>query len=98
MTIKHVTYQSNSIEGLNIESDIILKELKNISGLHSKIDSKKAIQNGYVVVETTYVNGLTKSSADMRPVIKHIDEKMNFREEAARTILARRAEQIRLEQ
>ena len=52
----------------------------------------------YVVVETTYVNGLTKSSADMRPVIKHIDEKMNFREEAARTILARRAEQIRLEQ
>lgn len=98
LTIKHVTYQSNSSEGLNIESDIILNELQNISGLHSKIDSKKAIQNGYVVVETTYVNGLTKSSADMRPVIKHIDEKMNFREEAERTILSRIAKQIREEQ
>lgn len=98
LTIKNVSYQSNSTQGLNIESEIITNELMNISGLHSKIDSKKAIQNGYVVVETTYVNGLTKSSADMRPVVKHIDEKMNFKEEAERTILSRIAKQIREEQ
>ena len=89
LTIKSVLYQSNSDQGLNIDSDIIAKELENISGLHSKIDSKKAIQNGYVVVETTYVNGLTKSSAVMRPLVKHIDDKMNLKEEAKNTILSR---------
>jgi hypothetical protein len=34
----------------------------------------------------------------MRPLIKRIDEKMNFREEAERTILSRIAKQIREEQ
>ncbi len=98
LTIKNVIYQSNSSDGLNIESQLINDELQNIEGFHSKISSQKATQNGYVVVETTYVNGLTRSSSDMKPVIKHIEDQIYFREAAEITISSRVAMQIRIDQ
>lgn len=95
LTIKNVVYQSNSDVGINVESEMIEQELKNIESMHSQIDAKKALQNGYVVVETTYVNGLTRSSADMRPVVKHIDDSFDFRMEAENAIASRIAHEIK---
>lgn len=98
LTVKNVMYQTNSERGINLESDIIKEELKNISNMHSKIDAKKAIQNGYVVVETTDINGLTKSSADMRPIIKHIEEYKDFGEEAKISIMNVVVKEIQVDQ
>lgn len=48
--------------------------------------AQKATQNGYVEVETTDINGVTRSTTDARPVIRHIDN-ISQLEEAASTVI-----------
>lgn len=98
LTTKTVIYQSNGIHGLNIDSRIIEQELNNISSMHSHIDAKRAIQNGYVVVETTNINGLKRSSAETHPLTKKIEDLSEFREAASATILSRVAHEIAINQ
>lgn len=87
LAIKYVTYQAFSDTGLNINSDIIEKELQNINNIHSNIDARKAIQNGYVEVEMTDINGITRSTADARPIIRHIDYIYELKEAASSVII-----------
>ena len=87
LAVKHVTYQAFSDTGLNINSEIIEQELQNIDSIHSNIGAQKAIQNGYVEVETTDIFGITKSTADTRPVIKHIDYAYELQEAASSVII-----------
>lgn len=98
LTTKSVIYQSNSNNGINLESEMIKKELENISSLHSKIDIEDALKNGYVVVESTGMNGLMRSSADMRPLIRHIDDICEFKKLAESTICSCIANEIREDQ
>ena len=88
LAIKYVTYQSFSDTGLNVDSEMIEKELQNINNIHSNIGAQKAIQNGYVEVETTDINGVTRSTANTRPVIKHIDYIYELKEAASNVILS----------
>lgn len=94
LAFKNVEYSSNSETGINIEAEIISRELKNIESMHSHISAEKAFQNGYVVVETTNIKGLTRSSAEMRPMIKHISGNENFGKEAKNTIISIIAREI----
>lgn len=87
LSTKYVTYQSFSNSSLNITSDLIEVELRNIDSIHSKISAEKAIQNGYVVVETTNIHGVTKSTADTRPIIRHIDNILELKDAASSVIL-----------
>lgn len=87
LSTKYVTYQSFSNSSLNITSDLIEVELQNIDSMHSKISAEKAIQNGYVVVETTNINGVKKSTADTRPMIRHIDNISELKDAASSVIL-----------
>lgn len=87
LATKYVTYQAFTNTGLNISSPLIEEELKNIDNIHSKIDAKKAMQNGYVEVETTNIQGITKSTADTRPIVKHIDNISEFKKAASDVIL-----------
>ncbi|SDZ76452.1 hypothetical protein SAMN02910384_00008 [Pseudobutyrivibrio sp. ACV-2] len=98
LTTKSVIYHTNSKKGINIESEMIENELNHISSLHSEIDVSHALRNGYVVVEATDINGVKKSSADMRPLIKHIDESIDFMEAAHSTITASVEREIRKNQ
>lgn len=87
LATKYVTYQSFTNTALNISSDMIEQELQNIDNMHSSINAKKAIQNGYVVIEATNIYGVTKSSACTRPIIKHIDNIAQLKEAASTVIL-----------
>lgn len=87
LSTKYVTYESFSNTALNISSDLIEHELQNIDNIHSSIGAKKATQNGYVEVETTNLNGVTKSSADAHPVTKHIDNILDLKSAASSVIL-----------
>ncbi len=87
LAIKYVTYQAFSDSGLNVSSEMIEKELQNINSIHSNIGVQKAIQNGYVEVETTDVNGITRSTANTRPIIKHIDCILELKEAASNIIV-----------
>ena len=62
--------------------------MQNINNIHSNIGAQKAIQNGYVEVETTDINGVTRSTANTRPVIKHINYIYELKEAAANVILS----------
>lgn len=87
LAMKYVTYQAFSDKGLNVKSEIIEKEIQNINTIHSNIGAEKAIQNGYVEVETTDFNGITRSTADKRPVIRHIEYEYEFKEAASKMII-----------
>lgn len=87
LAIKYVTYQAFADKGLNVGSEMIEKELQSINNIHSNIGAQKAIQNGYVEVETTDINGITRSTADTRPVIKHIDYIYELKEAASNVII-----------
>ena len=87
LAIKYVTYQAFSDSGLNVSSEMIEKELQNINSIHSNIGVQKAIQNGYVEVETTDVNGITRSTANTRPIIKQIDCILELKEAASNIIV-----------
>ena len=87
LSTKHVTYQAFSNSSLNISSDLIEQELQSIDNLHSSINAKKATQNGYVEVEATNMHGITKSTAEARPVKKHIDNILDLKEAASSVIL-----------
>lgn len=86
LAMKHVTYQAFSDTGLNVNSEMIERELNSINTIHSNIGAQKAIQNGYVEVETTDINGITRSTANTKPVIKHIDYIYELKE-AASTVM-----------
>ena len=64
LATKYVTYQSFTNSALNISSEIIEQELQNIDNMHSSINAKEALKNGYVEVETTNIYGVKKSSTD----------------------------------
>lgn len=87
LSTKYVTYQSFSNAALNISSNLIEQELRSIDNIHSSIDAKKATQNGYVEVEATNIHGVTKSTADTHPVIKHIDDILELKDAASIVIL-----------
>ena len=87
LATKEVTYQSFTNSALNISSDMIEHELQNIDNIHSSINAKKAIQNGYVQIEATNIYGVTKSSVDTKPVIKHINNIVQLKEAASTVIL-----------
>lgn len=97
LSSKSVIYQSYAKKGLNIDSEMINNELNNIETMHSHIDAKRAMQCGYVVVETTSVDGVKRSSTDSHPLIKTIEHDYEFKDAAKNTILALSAHNISVE-
>ena len=68
LATKYVTYQSFTNSALNISSEIIEQELQNIDNMHSNINAKEALKNGYVEVETTNIYGVKKSSTEQQTI------------------------------
>lgn len=87
LATKYVTYQSFTNSALNISSEIIEQELQNIDNMHSSINAKEALKNGYVEVETTNIYGVKKSSTDTKPIVKHIDNILELKNAASIVIL-----------
>ena len=83
----YVTYQSITNYALNISSEIIEQELQNIDNMHSSINAKEALKNGYVEVETTNIYGVKKSSTDTKPIVKHINNILELKDAASIVIL-----------
>lgn len=87
LATKYVTYQSFTNSALNISSEIIEQELQNIDNMHSSINAKEALKNGYVEVETTNIYGVKKSSTDTNPIVKHINNILELKDAASIVIL-----------
>ena len=87
LATKYVTYQSFTNSALNISSEIIEQELQNIDNMHSSINAKEALKNGYVEVETTNIYGVKKSSTDTKPIVKHINNILELKDAASIVIL-----------
>lgn len=87
LATKYVTYQSFTNSALNISSEIIEQELQNIDNMHSSINAKEALKNGYVEVETTNIYGVKKSSTDTKPIVKHINNISELKDAASIVIL-----------
>lgn len=87
LATKYVTYQSFTNSALNLSSEIIEQELQNIDNMHSSINTKEALKNGYVEVETTNIYGVKKSSTDTKPIVKHINNILELKDAASIVIL-----------
>ncbi|MDM5336370.1 hypothetical protein QUF84_03870 [Fictibacillus enclensis] len=84
VTEKSILFTSLAPEGLNINSEIINKELEGIDKIHSKLSSDEATKMDYVSVEAKNQNGRVFSTKDNRPVKYNLDERpQTLREFAA---------------
>lgn len=84
---KNISYQALPGNKINIDSELIEQEINNITKLHSHIDTKKAISNGYIIVETTSTSGIFRSSRKRKPIVQHYSsDDENFYEIAPKGI------------
>ena len=75
---KSIIFTSMSRLGLNIDSKAVKDSLDEVGNIQKDLSVEKATRNGYVKVEATGRNGITRSTEDHEPVRKHIKRMTEF--------------------
>lgn len=75
---KSIIFTSTSRLGLNIDSKAVKESLDEVGNIQKDLPVEKATRNGYVKVEATGRNGITRSTEDHEPVRKHIKRMTEF--------------------
>lgn len=75
---KSVILTSSSSLGLNIKSQEVKSQLKEIENIHSKLSTKEAIKKGYVEISAIDNLGRNHSTKAKKPVTKRISDMVEF--------------------
>jgi len=82
VTAKSIVFTSNAPGGLNLDANIIEREMDNINNIHSYLSSEEALSKGYAQVEAETTSGRSYSTKDNRPITVRIENheksKSNF--------------------
>lgn len=78
LSSRSILLTSTSRLGLNVDSQIVKEALEEADNLQRNVSMEKAISNGYVKVEATGRNGITKSTADKAPIKRNIRKMSEF--------------------
>lgn len=74
LSSKSIILTSTTEEGINIDSELVDKELQEVSSIHSQISSEDAIKNGYASVEAEGANNMRYTTKDSKSVTMDIEE------------------------
>lgn len=85
---KSVILTSSSTLGLNIKSREVQNQLKDVAGIHSKLDMKTATKRGYVEVSAIDQFGINHSTKSSKPITKRITDIIEFVEACKEVIKA----------
>lgn len=89
LSSKSILLTSSSRLGLNIDSKIVKESLAEANSLQRDVPIEKATSNGYVRVEATGRDGITRSTADRAPVKRYIKRMSEF-EKACQEVINKR--------
>lgn len=78
LSSKSILLTSTSRLGLNIDSKLVKESLDEANSLQRDMPVEKATSSGYVKVEATGRDGVTRSTEDMAPVKRHIRRMSEF--------------------
>ena len=89
LSSKSIMLTSSSRLGLNIDSKIVQESLDEANSLQRDVSIEKATSNGYVRVEATGRDGITRSTADRAPIKRYIKRMSEF-EKACQEVINKR--------
>lgn len=78
LSTKSILLTSSSKLGLKIDSRLVQESLKEADSLQRNVSARQATGNGYVKVEATGKDGITRSTEDRAPVRRHIQKIEEF--------------------
>ena len=83
-----VIFDSYGKVGLNVESEEIKKNIRRIGRIHSSIDDKTAIKNGYASVKAISRSGKIFTTEEQKPIKREIFKDLEFIDACKDTILS----------
>ncbi|RWZ59856.1 hypothetical protein EQV77_00740 [Halobacillus fulvus] len=75
VTHRSILFDSTAPEGLNIDSNLIDKELNQIGKIHSTLSSEEATRKGYVSIDAVNNNGRSYTTDNSKPVKDRLESK-----------------------
>lgn len=78
LSSKSILLSSYSRLGLNLDSKMIQETIQEVDGIQKDVPAEIATKNGYVKVEATGRDGITRSTEDQAPVKRKIHKMSEF--------------------